>query len=365
MAQRKLAELFIDITMRGAGKVQLVSLRDQIKAMDKSLENNASLYKRQTAAKLDQLDKIAARTQRLANLDQKMYGGGRADKMLARTADADFGMESAQSVKAAATDKASHATFLKNYGTRRQQAMVLRDIQKDQNAKQADELKLLQRTTLERGRGFAVAQLLKGRLASGNTAAMPGATGAGGLGMAAQIAGTAGGPIGMAVAAVAAAITAAIYSGIELAKSASPNAAATYEGSWKMLTNEIGQSLIPALTMLSKTVQDVAGAYRKFKETGVPSALTSGLTTAFSAMWNTSIAGPLSALNDNNMYTSSQHQSRFMSYEEGWRSLQSSAASGGSMEAKLLQQQIEGNQIAAQSARHLATIAARPPGNRP
>lgn len=324
MGQR-LAELFIDITMRGGAKPQLIALRDQIAAMDKSLENNASLYKRQTAAKLDQLDKIAARQKQLAALDEKTYGSARYQKHANTRAEADFDLQMAQSAKVAAQEKATHAAFLSNFGTRRQQESVLRDIQIDKNKKKREELLLLQRTTLEHGKGAAFAQMLKNQLASGLAAASG--------------------------------VTAAAYAGIQLAKGASPNAAATFEGSWKMLTNEIGQTLIPALTNLSKSLQSAADVVSGFKAAYANAEQTgASWWRSFLDIFGLKPRGDRST-NQGDMYTSSQHQARFTSFEEGWRRVQQDAASGGSLEAKLLQQAIIGNQIAAQ----IATNTGQPP----
>ncbi len=358
----KLAELFVDITMRGGAKVQLKSLRDQIQSFDNSLKNNASLYKRQTDAKLDQLNKIAAREKEIAKLDQATYGSKKYANVAANRADTDFERMIAGSKKKSAIDQAMHANFMKNFGSRKQVGMVEASIQAEKNKQQQDELKLLQRTTMERGKGMAVLQLLKNRMASGNTAAMGGAAGGSSLSGAASLAGLA-----VPAAAITAAVTAAIYMGIQLAKGASPNAAATYEGSWKMLTNEIGQSLIPALTNLSKTLQNAAIVWRNAKNSAVGAAAG----TVASAAWNASVPGMAwnyatwllskAAGDQGGMLTSNDHKANFISFEEGWRRVQQDAASGGSLEAKLLQQAILGNQIAAQSAASLNTIAGNPP----
>lgn len=375
MVGGKLAELFIDINLRGGGKVALISMRDQLKAYDKSLENNASLYNRQADAKIALTDRMAEKQAKLLDLDEKFYRSKKYGRMLNAQAETNFRQATNESLKGGLTEQAAHANFLSNFGTRRQHETVLRDIQKDRNAKQREELMQLQRTTLERGKATAIMQLLKNRMATGNTAAIGGiGTGGAGFAMAARAAGAIGGPIGMAVTAAvagtAAAISGAIYAGIQLARSASPNANATYEGSWKMLTNEIGMVLIPGLMRFSKFLQDAALAVQRFKESQIAKGTAAGANMAasgvgavFRGIGNVLFGGNGLKLGsgEGGMYTSSSHQAQFRSFEDGWRQVQMEVASGGSIESKLLEQAMRGNQIAAASAANLAIIANQPP----
>ncbi len=329
--QGQLAELFIDITLRGGGKVELVSLRDKIRAADKSLENSGDLYKRQTKAKIDQLGTLADRQKQLAAMD------------------------------------------IKTYGSKRYLDLMMKQTQSDRVRQQAEELRLLQKTTVERGKGVAIMQLLKNRMISGNTGAIPktaATSGPGGalLSSTAQVAGAA-----LQVAPIVAAITAAIYTGINLARGASPVADKTYEGSWKMLTNEIGMTLVPALMGLSRDIQTMARALERFRRSpsgqasgGVASGAVESNPLTWLHRYNMWVVGLFAGAQQDAqaMLTSSQHQSQFRSFEEGWKATQQEAASGGSIEARLLQQAMEANQIARQIADNTGRPAPRP-GNVP
>lgn len=352
---QKLAELFVDITLRGGAVKEMRSLKEETRKLDRSL-SDLNNRRRDTGALIEREMRNAQRKKSLFDFDEQEYSSSKYRKRSDAVADANFSEKLNLSAKSATEDEANHATFMKNYRTRHQQEIVVRDIQKDKNKREQEELLLLQRTTLERGKGFAIMQMMKNRFMSGNTASMEigvGAGGSKGLNTAAQVAGALGsGPL----LAVTGAVTAAIYAGIQLAKSASPNAAATYDGSWKLVTNEIGQSLIPALMTVSRGLQGLAGIIESWKNSEAAKA-TGGFLDAIGFK----ILGPFDSLfksmSKDGMYMSSQHQSRFTSFEEGWRRVQQDAASGGSLEAKLLQQAIIGNQIAAQ----IATNTGRPP----
>lgn len=361
----RLAELFVDITLRGGAVKEMKSLKEESFKLNRAL-GDLKTRTRDFGALTEREMRNAQKTQRLFDFDEKLYQSPKYRKSRDAVADADFSRKSVQSVQESQQDQANHANFMKNYGMRRQQEIVLRDIQKDKNKRQQDELLLLQRNTLERGKGYAVMQLLKNRLVSGSTANMGIGIGSGGsqtTNIAAKTAGAIGGMFSIWSLAITGAVTGAIYAGVQLAKSASPDAAATYEGSWKLVTNEIGQSLIPALTTVSRGLQGLASIIAAWKNSDAAKN-----TESFLDAIGFKILGPFDSffksLNQDGMYTSSQHKARFTSFEEGWRRVQQDAASGGSMEAKLLQQAIEGNQIAAQIAMNTGRPAPRP-GNSP
>ena len=347
-----LSELFIDLTLRGSekGKVRLDNMRAQLRDFDKAQMGSADITHRLTKGMIEQLETIKKLYQDIAKLAQE---GPTAPKRPR----ADDDEEPRKKTRPTQGRGSSSEQFT---------------------------------TAATLARGFRASggpspniALPNAKHPAINAAAMVGKAGqaiqGGATGMVragAMAMGAAGGPVGLLVAAativLATAISKAIEKAIDLAKGASPNAASTYEGSWKMLTNAIGRDLIPLLMSLSKVIQDAAHAYEKAKESTVAkigwkamewSTEATGFPTILRGfmMLRDKIFGPAP------FYTSSQHQARFMSFEEGWRSQQQIAASGGSLEAKLLQEAIKGNQIAAQSARSLGIIAGNPPpeaGNR-
>jgi len=96
----KLAELFIDLTLRGgAAKVDLLSLKRQVEAMDESLANGAKKYHAQTQGKLVQLGKIADREGQLAQLDLKTYQSAKYTEVAKKTAYTSFLRQKAEEVK--------------------------------------------------------------------------------------------------------------------------------------------------------------------------------------------------------------------------------------------------------------------------
>lgn len=97
--QSKLAELFIDITLRGGGKVELIGLQNQIRAFDKSLANGGDLYKRQTDAKLNQMGQLADRQGKIAQMDAKTYSSAKYLEVARKQASADRLRQQATEIK--------------------------------------------------------------------------------------------------------------------------------------------------------------------------------------------------------------------------------------------------------------------------
>lgn len=315
MAGSQLAQLFVDITMRGGGKVDLKKFNDLLKEADKSLANNASLYQRQSKAKLDQLDLLARKQAALSQLDYKTYGSQR------------------------------YANYMKTQVMANRQSAI------------AAEMANYQQNVAQRGGFSAVMRGLGGRLKSGETQM---GFGGGAMGVAGSVAGAVG-AAAQAAAPIAAAVAGVFYASLRAASSASDNASSLLSGSWKMLTNEIGTMLLPVLVEFSRALQWAAQKVREFRENGGGRVVATGAGVVGGAMVGGAVAGPVGAIiggvvggiagffagrgNGGPMLASSNAQAGFSSIEGAWKRVQSEAASGGSLEAQQLAQQIESNRL--------------------
>jgi len=102
----RLAQLFIDICLRGGGKVELVALRDELRAFDKALDNSANLYQRQTIAKIAQIQKIAGKRYQMAELDRATFQSSRFQDMAMADRSATVAEERAQLARQTAYSRA-------------------------------------------------------------------------------------------------------------------------------------------------------------------------------------------------------------------------------------------------------------------
>lgn len=313
----KLAELFIDISVRGGGKVELIDLHNKIKASDKALANNAGEYERLTRGKIRQLGKLADRQSKLAQEDYKTYGSKRYLDLLRK--------EDAAGKEMSRTEE-------------------YRDFQKN---------------VVEKGKGRAVLGALFQRFRTGNAA--EGGLGGGALGTAASVAGAAGQAAAIA-APVAAAVAGVFYASLRLAAGTSENAESLLSGSWKMVMNEIGMNLLPVLVEFSRALQEAARIVRDNK------GAMSFVSSIARGLWDTSGIGAVTnglnlMVGNGGMLASSSAKASFSGFEDGWRRIQQEAASGGSLEAQLLQQQIEANIKLQQLVQNTAPASQPQPGN--
>ncbi len=298
----QLAELFIDITLRGGGKVQLQSLRDQIDAADKSLANNATLYKLHTQGKLDNMGELAEKQEKLAALDVKTYKSKEYADMAAKRAQTDR-------VRLQATEAKNFADLTAKYGK-------------------------FGATVLQAREKFA--------------AMLPWPLN--------QIAGSASAP-----AAAAAAFMAAIH----FAKTTSPEAAGTFDKSMQLVEMSIGRIFIPmlvqasgALQGLSKTIDAISKA--KVGGVNVAGAITQATIDASPVgpimrffNWINDLTGgtEISLPNARGHFGGSM--------DAVWRETMMGSAEGGPLERRIAQEQL----LALQELVGLARNAPQP-GNR-
>ena len=107
----KIADLFIDLTLRGAGPVELASLKNKIAEADKALSNGAEMYKQQTKDKIRLLDELAEKQAKLAAIDMKTYGSERYVQVARKQAHTESMMQKAAEAKSYGDLVAKHGKF--------------------------------------------------------------------------------------------------------------------------------------------------------------------------------------------------------------------------------------------------------------
>lgn len=321
MANQKLAELFVDLTLRGAEDI-----RKQVAAAGVALQGNAKLYKQVARDKIAAMTELFSKQRQLASVDEKMYGTSAFKQMLAG--------QSATSRKMRLNEE--YRSFLE--------------------------------TSAEKGRGLATFGALAKSFFTGNTEV--GRFGGGAMGAAATVAGAAG-----RVSIISTAVAGAIYAGVRMAAGASDNAASLLSGSWKMVTNELGQVFLPLLVEVCRALQSFAEIIRNIKDSqfGQGAAASAGyigtgvhsLSIGVGNLLRDSPLGRMLAGTggSRNLLASANTQAGFSSIEDAWRRIQSQAASGGSLEAQLLQQNIEANISLAQIVTNTAPVNQPQVGN--
>jgi hypothetical protein len=228
MMQGKLAELFIDITLRGGAKAQIKDIKDRIEATDKALAKNAVFYQAVTGEKIRQMGRLAENQEKLARVDQRTYGklpyAGYTDKQ----AKAEIATEIAGKQKMIALSQAE----LKALSGKRGLELAQKTVQSERIKKQVEEVKNQQRLIAEHGKLGATIRQTAGLLAKAASLRTLAA-----LGPVAAVVGTA----------------------IATAPAASPIHADTLSKSFDLLSAQIGTILLPIVDDLSIGMQKLAG----------------------------------------------------------------------------------------------------------
>lgn len=228
----KLAQLFIDISLRGGGKVELAALRDELRSFDKALDNSANLYQRQTIAKIAQIQKIAGKRYQMAELNRATYGTSRFQQMAMADATASNAEERASVTKQIAYSKAQLDLTTSMEGKELSRARI----QRDRIDKQRMEVENWRRMVAEQGVVGASLQKVQDKLG-----------GISQLTSTLSLAGAAGGALSLFGA----------------VGSASPETLNTLTGSFRLLGAEIGTVFLPAVLDVARWVQQMAARFRE------------------------------------------------------------------------------------------------------
>ena len=266
----KLAELFIDLTLRGGSKIQLVSLKRQADELARSMEGGGKRYRAQIAGQMAQLEKIVELEGRRAKIEAEAYNSPRGRRLAQETAQVDIAKQQAQEIKNTAILEAKY------------------------------------------GKVGAMAIKARNAMASSGAGGMMG--GVGSIAMAA-------GPMAAAVA--------AIFAANHAARTASPDTAATFDSSLKLVTMEIGQHLVPALIAASSALQGIGNV-----------AGNNVVKEFFRAAFRTRGFEALSRMMGGATPAATQ-PAQFQSFEQGWRTIQQQAASRGPLEERMLEIQLQ------------------------
>lgn len=338
MAGGKLAELFIDISLRGGGKVELMALRDQIDAADKSLANNATLYRMQTAGKIDNMRELAEAQAKLAKLDTETYKSKYYSDFAAKQAIAQKTTEQADAARknaameaefkagkidnmreAAAYQEKESQLYLKMYKSKEYADYAAKQAGADRIRQQAEESKNYAKLTAEHGKFGAAVINAKQKFA----AMLPWPLN--------QIASSASVPM-----AAMAAVGAMVHAG----KASSPEAASTMDKSTQLVSMAVGDTFAPVTLKVAGIMQSLAWAVRKINDSGIwtygdDTAIGNGIINIRNHI------NPLRWFaNDTELSLPNSH-GRFGSIESGWRDLMAASSTGGPLETQIAQQQLE------------------------
>jgi len=343
MAGAKLAELFIDISLRGGAKVELMALRDQIDAADKSLTNSATLYKLQTQGKIDNMKELAARQASFAQFDTATYKSKEYADVASEQAQADRLQKQAQEAKSyahltaeydkfgvaqgkianmkeSATNEAAIATLdSKTYKSKEYADYAAQQAQTDRLQKQAQEAKNYAHLTAEYGKFGAAVINAKQKFA----AMLPWPLN--------QIANSATLPM-----AALAATGAMIHAG----KASSPEAASTMDKSTQLFSMAVGDTFVPVTMKAAGVMQSLANAVNKVNQSGFwqwgdDSALGKGISNVMDYI------NPFRWFGNETELSLPNSQGRFGSVDSGWRDLMQASSTGGPLETRIMQQQLE------------------------
>jgi hypothetical protein len=369
---QKIADLFIDINLRGGGKIELLALRDKILASDKALANNADMYGRQTSAKIKQMTEIAKRAAELAKSDQSTYGSMKYGKAADAQANAEIEREIANRQKSIALSKAERAVLAGRRGDvsarmeakdtadallkNQEKAIALgkaeltlhkgkqgaevaqKTLQAERIKKQVDEVKLHQRMVAEHGKIGATLRERASLLSRISPGALMG-LGIGGI--------TVGHAVGQA----------------------SPIHAETLSKSFDLLAAHIGTLLLPVVDQLSFALQRAAVAAEEFRNraNNVQDSMP---------LWLKEFLDPggYFGLNPNGTVYNEQNPrngqpqrpatmpAHFEAFDQAWKRIQQEAAGRGPLEQQIYDLQMRN--LPAQTAA-LQTIAANMPNQPP
>lgn len=311
MISRPIADLFIDISLRGGGKAELLALEEKVKAADQSLMSNGSLYRQQMKDKINQLDKLADKHAKLSVIDREGYSGQQFAAYAKRQAATDINVEMAAKEKGIALSKAE----LKALQGKRGIELAQKTVQEDRIKKQVAEVKNQQMMVAQYGRIGATIRQNAAMLRAGMVAA--------------------GGPAA-AMAGVAAATVPA----------ASPIHAETLAKSFELLNARIGTLFLPAVDAVSLKLQlfaDIIGkANDKMPDWLKASATEASLNVATAGTYSTllKLAGWLAGEKKEPDRPATM-PARFEAFDQSWRRIQQEAASRGTAEEKIYQIQMQ------------------------
>jgi hypothetical protein len=136
------------------------------------------------------------------------------------------------------------------------------------------------------------------------------------------------GSIAMAAGPLAAA-AAAILVANHAARTASPDTAATFDSSLKLVTMELGQHFVPALIAASSALQGIGNA-----------AGSDSVKEFFRNTFKTRGFAALSRMMGGATPAATQ-PAQFQSFEQGWRTIQQQAAGRGPLEERMLEIQLQ------------------------
>lgn len=308
----KLAELFVDITIRGGARAQLLDMKEKIEATDRALANNAQKYQNVTSGKILQMNKLAERQMDLAKVDQRTYGSLPFGRFADKQAKADVETEIANKQKLVTLSQAE----MRALSGKRGAELAQKTVQSERVKKQVEEIKNQQMMIAQHGRlGGTIMQM-----ASMAKLAM-------------------GGPIGIAAGAVAAVGATAVAT----AGAASPVHSDMLSKSFTLLAAQIGTLLLPIIEDMAYALQIASDAVGWFGDkindflAVVPQWLKQGVDPT----------GVLGVNKEGALHRSQRQLDRpasmpasFEAFEQSWRRVQQEAASTGPLEQRILDVQM-------------------------
>lgn len=316
----QLANLFVDITLRGGAKAQIKDIKDRIESTDKALANSAVFYKAVTGEKIRQMGKLADNQRSLSKVDQRTYGSMPYAGYANKQAKADVASEIAGKQKSIALSRAE----LQALSGKRGVELATKTVQADRVKKQVEELKNQQ---------IMVAQYGK----IGATIRQAGAS----MSILGKLSPTT--LIGASVAGISAG-----YAGSQ----ASPERAATLSTSFDLLAAQIGTHLLPAMDALSGAAQSAANLFGKIPKpapgtyAGTGTLIGAGIGTIILPGLGTIIGGIIGSIGGS-FFKGKDEPTRtatgpahFEALDQAWRRIQQQAASTGDLEQQLLQIQV-------------------------
>jgi len=330
--QGQLAQLFVDITLRGGAKAQLLDMKEKIEASDRALANNAQKYQNVTSGKIIQMSKLAERQHDLAKVDQRTYGKLPYAGYAGKQAKADVETEIASKQKMIALSKAE----LQALSGKRGAELAQKTLQSERIKKQVEEVKNQQRLVAEHGKLGATIKQTAG------LANMAGAM-------------KALGPI-----------WAIIGAAVATAPAASPTHADMLSKSFELLSAQIGTLLLPIVTGLSGALQNMADKIKQITDQIPENAKTTAANTVSGTGWL--VTGLPKAIKEWMMATMNGRPveqlnkparpatmpASFEQFDQTWRRIQQEVAGRGDLEQKIFDVQMKNlealNKIAANTA---------------
>lgn len=319
----QLANLFVDITLRGGAKAQLKDIKERIESSDRALAKNAVFYKAVTGEKIRQMSKLAENQYDLAKIDKSTYGSMPYANYADKEKKADVETEIAGKQKSIALSQGEIKALKGKQGIE----LAGKTMQEGRIKKQVEEIKNHNMMVAQYGKiGASIMQAGKGL--SGVLSKMPNLSLGGLMGM-----GVAGLTVGHAVS------------------QASPLHMETLTKSFDLLAASIGMHLLPMIDFLSVKMQ---GLSTYIEKSAIPSSHafsesiklhTEAFTSleGFGRLLGTYLgiipAGTQRGKNkddDKEPDRPATKPAHFESFDQSWRRIQQEAASTGTLEQRTL-----------------------------